>query len=99
MLTLSRNGFLIHTFTQTSAIVGRADGCSPQLVLSNVSRHHCRVFKDRGQWYVEDLGSRNGTYVNGVSVDSRPRPLHSGDDLTIGGLTYRVATECATVGA
>ena len=34
----------------------------------HVSRTHCRIFFERGQAYIEDLGSRNGTYVDGVRI-------------------------------
>jgi len=46
-----------------------------------------RCAKD-GRWWVEDLGSRNGTYVNGHRVESS-RPLGSGDVLQIGRSRFR----------
>ena len=64
--------------------VGRAAGC--QIALTDdtyVSQLHARVFERSGQVYVEDLGSTNGTYVNGHRV-SAPTPMHKGDSLQIG---------------
>jgi hypothetical protein len=64
--------------------VGRAAGC--QIALPDdtyVSQLHARVFERSGQVYVEDLGSTNGTYVNGHRV-SAPTPMHKGDSLQIG---------------
>ena len=64
--------------------VGRAAGC--QIALTDdtyVSQLHARVFERSGQVYVEDLGSTNGTYVNGHRV-SAPTPVHKGDSLQVG---------------
>lgn len=50
----------------------------------NISRQHCRVFSEDDRVYVEDLGSSNGTFVNGTEIRRR-RPLTSGDTLSLGG--------------
>ena len=53
-----------------------------------VSAHHARISFAGGQWLVEDLGSRNGTLVNDLRVES-PIALASGDVLRVGGLSLR----------
>jgi hypothetical protein len=64
--------------------VGRAAGCHIALPDDTfVSQLHARVFERSGQIYVEDLGSTNGTYVNGHRV-SAPTPVHKGDSLQVG---------------
>ena len=64
--------------------VGRAAGCHIALPDDTfVSQLHARVFERSGQVYVEDLGSSNGTYVNGHRV-SAPTPMHRGDSLQVG---------------
>ena len=64
--------------------VGRAAGCQIALIDDTyVSQLHARVFERSGQVYVEDLGSTNGTYVNGHRV-SAPTPMHKGDSLQVG---------------
>jgi pSer/pThr/pTyr-binding forkhead associated (FHA) protein len=64
--------------------VGRAAGCHIALPDDTfVSQLHARVFERSGQVYVEDLGSTNGTYVNGHRV-SAPTPVHKGDSLQVG---------------
>lgn len=68
-----------------------------------ISRHHCRLEIDPPLVLVEDLGSRNGTYVNGHKIeagtgksgakDRRPSPdlvVHPGDLITVGGMTMQV---------
>jgi len=64
--------------------VGRAAGCHIALPDDTfVSQLHARVFERSGQVYVEDLGSTNGTYVNGHRV-SAPTPMRKGDSLQVG---------------
>jgi pSer/pThr/pTyr-binding forkhead associated (FHA) protein len=69
--------------------VGRSRSADGLLPLGFISRRHCR-FRLRGQEVlVEDLGSANGTYVNGVRV-TRPTPVRDGDDLQLGPLGLRI---------
>jgi len=54
-------------------IIGRSDECDIVIDSKHVSRHHARIFlSSEGQWCVEDLGSSNGTFVNGERVKSCP---------------------------
>jgi predicted component of type VI protein secretion system len=69
--------------------VGRHDDCQLRIKSSQVSRKHCELFEKKGLLLVKDLGSANGTYVNGEKVDGQ-RVLESGDELTIGGVKLRV---------
>src|SRR5436190_13777744 len=58
---------------------------------SEISRVHARVYHDpSGQLMVEDLGSTNGTFVNGNRV-SAATPLRAGDQLRVGQTTMSVA--------
>lgn len=54
------------------------------------SAHHARVEPRRDGVWVEDLGSTNGTYVNGVRID-RPRRLEAGDVVRVGETDLRFA--------
>jgi len=64
-------------------VVGRA--AEVDLVLSHpeVSRRHCRILLEGGNWFVEDLGSQRGTAVNGNRISGRTS-LKSGDQIQIG---------------
>jgi len=64
------------------AVVGRE---SRQLPLSDnaVSRRHCELLPDGGEWIIRDLGSANGTYINGIRV-AGPHPLKAGDQIRVG---------------
>lgn len=54
---------------------------------STVSRRHAELTPDSGQWYIRDLKSHNGTYVNGVRISSRTR-LKIGDEIRAGATVF-----------
>ena len=58
------------------------------LDLDDVSRQHAQVVPDEDGWAVEDLGSTNGTHVNGVEVRGRS-PLRNGDLLKVGRAIFK----------
>jgi predicted component of type VI protein secretion system len=70
--------------------VGRQDDCQLRIKSSQVSRKHCELFEKKGLLLVKDLGSSNGTFVNGKRIQGQ-RVLEPGDELTIGGVKLRVA--------
>jgi len=52
-----------------SLVIGRRSDCDIVIANPNVSAHHCRLDRsDEGQWLVTDLGSTNGTWINGGQV-------------------------------
>ena len=75
--------------TGTRMLVGRAPNCDCVLPEDCVSRKHAQLWRDGERWLLRDLGSRNGTRVNGVrvieAVEVRP-----GDRVSLGGATYRL---------
>lgn len=68
---------------------GRADASTVVVADSFVSDTHARVYLSDGRWFVSDLGSTNGTYVNQRRV-VEPQPLLPGDQLAIGKTTVQV---------
>ena len=63
-------------------LLGRSSEALP-LSDSTVSRRHAEMTPDGGQWFVRDLGSQNGTWVNGVRIDGRIK-LKPGDQVRTG---------------
>lgn len=61
--------------------------------LDFLSRRHAHVFSRGGQLYLEDLGSTNGTTLNGERLDERARPLASGDLIGFGGDHFRYSVD------
>ena len=71
-----------------TTILGRRTDCTLRIQTSDVSRQHCQlVIKDDGL-LVKDLGSSNGTYVNGKRVAETS--LSPGDRLTVGPVVFVV---------
>ena len=66
-----------------TAEIGRGDRCAIRLQDTYVSQVHARLYAKNGAWYVEDLGSTNGTLLNDRRVDA-PVEVHAGDVLKIG---------------
>jgi pSer/pThr/pTyr-binding forkhead associated (FHA) protein len=71
--------------------LGRHDDCIVRIKSSQVSRRHCELLEVDGRLTVRDLGSSNGTFVNGKRVLGQ-QVLKVGDELTVGTVTLRVAT-------
>ncbi|MBI4230559.1 MAG: FHA domain-containing protein [Planctomycetes bacterium] len=72
-----------YSFQKPDVIVGRDTTADIAIDNPVVSRHHCRLRSNAGEVTLEDLGSANGTYVNGVSVTG-PTKLRDGDRIEIG---------------
>lgn len=70
--------------------IGRDPGTDLTLNDSGVSRNHARISPDPEGASIEDLGSSNGTYVNGERIEAARR-LTDGDEIQMGGAVLRVA--------
>src|SRR5262245_49375776 len=70
-------------------IIGRAHGNAVRIPSAQVSRQHCRLRLADGVLQVEDLGSVNGTFLNGKRVVGR-EPVRPGDQLDIGPVRFSV---------
>jgi DNA-binding winged helix-turn-helix (wHTH) protein len=64
-------------------VLGREPSVAFWIDLNSVSRRHARILVDGATATIEDLGSRNGTYVNGKRVEA-PTRLASGDKIKVG---------------
>jgi pSer/pThr/pTyr-binding forkhead associated (FHA) protein len=92
-------------------VIGRAEDCTIRLPMDglhqDVSRHHCLLELDPCGVWVRDLGSRNGTFVNGIKIGQRPpehppedsdprefmaHELHEGDEIRVGSTVFRLDT-------
>ena len=69
--------------------VGRAPGCHCVLPEECISRRHAELRCDGERWFLRDLGSSNGTRLNGMQV-SEEIEVRPGDRLSLGGATYRL---------
>jgi predicted component of type VI protein secretion system len=69
-------------------VIGRREDCDFRIPLGEISRKHCRLIKDGNALRAEDLGSSNGTYVNGNRVQEAE--LQPGDTLKVGSVVFVV---------
>ena len=78
-------------------LVGRRESCDICLRFANVSAHHCQLTCESGYWYVKDLGSRNGTKVNGKRVEKKR--IDPGDQFAVAKHKYEFVYSPADLGA
>ncbi len=66
-----------------SCTLGRADDCEIVISDRQISRYHARIEQDAGGYLLRDLGSKNGTYVNGDLLRGQPYRLQDGDEIEL----------------
>jgi hypothetical protein len=71
-------------------VLGRSRECDCVLAEPSVSRRHAQLRHDGDRWVLRDLGSRNGTRVNGVRVLDEME-VRAGDRVSFGDARYRLA--------
>ncbi|NEA69124.1 FHA domain-containing protein, partial [Streptomyces sp. SID12488] len=67
----------------SAVVIGRAPSCTLVLDDDYSSSRHARIFPQGDQWFVEDLGSTNGTFVGEQKVE-QPTPVPNGTAVRIG---------------
>ena len=72
-----------------AVVIGRSPSCDLPVPSPRVSRRHAWVHRDGNQYAVSDLGSTNGTFVNGAPVDG-VAPLGFGDVVQVGQVRLRL---------
>ncbi|MBL8920273.1 MAG: FHA domain-containing protein [Myxococcaceae bacterium] len=77
-------------FDQSSVVIGRTPECDVILYDAGVSRRHARIFDEGAGFHIEDLGSSNGTVVNGSKVAKQA--LKDGDAITLGPVKFTFAS-------
>lgn len=78
-------------FEQESVTIGRTSDCDVILYDPGVSRKHARIFAEGGKYFVEDMGSSNGTRLNGTPIAQRQQ-LGEGDAVTLGPVVFNFHT-------
>jgi len=91
-ITLSRQageGSTPHYFTSQEILIGRDPVCDCQIDDMTVSASHARLSYHHGQWWIEDLNSTNGTFLNQEAV-LIPVVVTSGDELRCGQVFFMI---------
>ena len=88
---------------QATHVIGKLPDADIPLDNPFVSRRHAQILIDQGRFKISDLGSKNGTYVNGLRLTTEPRWLNSGDRIELGRdqvlLRFQAATTTLTLPA
>jgi pSer/pThr/pTyr-binding forkhead associated (FHA) protein len=79
----------VFRFTRSEVIIGRQPGSDLRLDDGTISARHARLAYHHGQWWLEDLHSKNGTFLNQERVSSAT-VLTSGDGLRCGGVELEI---------
>jgi hypothetical protein len=74
---------------QERFLIGRAAVCDLMLADPSVSRHHAELRRQGEEWLLADLGSTNGTRLNGWRI-SGPVSVHPGDRVAFGSSGFRI---------
>lgn len=77
-------------FTSPEIVIGRHPSCEWVLPNETVSSRHARLVYHHDQWWLEDLSSRNGTFLNGVALIA-PAVLANQDQIRCGQVSFSVA--------
>jgi ABC-type multidrug transport system ATPase subunit/pSer/pThr/pTyr-binding forkhead associated (FHA) protein/ABC-type multidrug transport system permease subunit len=75
-------------------IIGRGDGCDIKLVHPSVSRKHALISREKGEFYITDLNSTNGTRINGRTLlPNQKIRVDKQDEIMFGLQTFNIAEE------
>jgi pSer/pThr/pTyr-binding forkhead associated (FHA) protein len=85
-------GSQVFRFIEGDVVIGRDPDCECILDDETISARHARLAYHHSQWWIEDLGSRNGTGLNGALLTTATILMH-GDTVKCGGTTLKILLE------
>ncbi len=79
-----------YPMTSELIVIGRASGCTIQIDDFYLSGQHVQLWYEDEEWHIQDMGSTNGTYINGKKMKNNEFVLDNGDRFRIGQLEFMV---------
>lgn len=79
-------------FIQPEIMIGRDPGCDLAIIDEALSAHHARLAHHHGQWWLEDLNSTNGTFLNRERLNT-PAVVITGDKFKCGNTVFGIQVE------
>ena len=79
----------VRHFIQPELVVGRDTHCDLSVMDEALSAHHARITYHHGQWWLEDLNSTNGTFLNHEKL-TMPAVVITGDEFKCGNTTFSI---------
>ncbi len=89
---LERNRESQRYFSKTEVVIGRDTNCDLSVMDEALSAHHARITYHHGQWWLEDLNSRNGTFLNREKLDM-PAVMTTGDQFKCGNTLFDIRVD------
>jgi pSer/pThr/pTyr-binding forkhead associated (FHA) protein len=89
-LTLASQAVQIRRFIQAEVTIGRDPACECPVEDEAVSAHHARLSYHNNQWWLEDLDSTNGTFLNQEKL-TIPTVVISSDEFRCGGTLFTIS--------
>lgn len=89
LITQSPEGEVTHEYHAREILIGRDAICDLSLEDQTISARHARLSFRQGQWWVEDLQSKNGTTLNQAAIDT-PVVVTTGDKIQCGGVEIQI---------
>ena len=87
-----------YDLTLPEYILGRHPECTIVIDVGAVSRHHCKVFKEADNYWIEDLKSRNGTFVNDQQLAAKHK-LAEGDQVRVCDVSFTFSSDLPAAAA
>jgi len=78
-----------HDIGRNRALIGRAPEADTVIPHDDISRQHALVYREKGENFIRDLGSANGTKVDGNPIGGQPVPMQQGSVVHLAGHRYR----------
>lgn len=82
----------VRQFSQPQIMIGRDTKCDLSVMDEALSAHHARLTHHHGQWWLEDLNSTNGTYLNHERLTT-PAVVITGDHFKCGNTVFGIQVE------
>jgi pSer/pThr/pTyr-binding forkhead associated (FHA) protein len=84
----------VRQFSQPQIMIGRDTNCDLSIMDEALSAHHSRLTHHHGQWWLEDLNSTNGTFLNREKLTT-PAVVITGDHFKCGNTIFSIEVEDA----
>lgn len=82
----------VRQFSQPEIMIGRDPNCDLSMMDEALSAHHARLTHHHGQWWLEDLHSTNGTFLN-REILTTPAVVITGDEFKCGNTVFAIQVE------
>lgn len=96
LIVLQGGQAIPHPINEGETVLGRHPACTIQLDSNVVSRRHAQIIKQGHEYFVEDLGSGNGTFVNGKQITGRTSLNHD-DRIKLGPMLLRFQADGSAI--